>query len=201
MEQRDRTVSRDDLYGSNREEHDRLQTLCYDELRRRAAQLLHNERPNHTLQPTALVHEVYLKLCEQGRANFVDQTHFLSIAAQAMRRVLIDYGRRRRREKRGGQGLLVTLEKSAVAARENPIDLLLLDTSLSKLSAMDSRQAEIVNLRFFGGLSVEETAKLLGVSPKTVKRDWALAKAWLYGDMRGAHDSPSGTVAEDQGSL
>ncbi len=147
-----------------------------------AARLLHGERPDHTLQPTALVHEAYLRLVDQ-RAGWQDRAHFYAIAAQAMRRILVDYARAHRASKRGGGVVPVPLdEREEAVPTPGPAldDLLAVDAALEALQALDESAARVVELRYFGGLSVEETARVLDVSPATVKREWALARAWLY---------------------
>lgn len=159
----------------------------YDELRSMAARLLHAERPDHTLQPTALVHEAYLRLVDQ-RAGWQDRAHFYAIAAQAMRRILVDYARAHRASKRGGGIAPVSLDEHGdVAPSPGPVldDLLAVDAALEALQDLDEFGARVVELRYFGGLSVEETARVLGVSPATVKREWSLARAWLYRRLAG----------------
>ena len=157
--------------------------LVYDELRVIAGRHLARERPERTLQTTALVNEAYLKLIDQRRVDWQNRAHFFAIAARLMRRILLDAARQRRREKRGGGAVGVSLEDRPVAAPASPIDLpdlIALDRALQELEALDPDQGRIVELRFFGGLTVEETATVLDVSPATVKREWAMAKAWLY---------------------
>jgi RNA polymerase sigma-70 factor, ECF subfamily len=162
---------------------DRLLPVVYGELHRLAASYLRRERTGHTLQSTALVNEAWLKLADQS-APWQNRAHFLGVAAQAMRRILVDHARRKSAQKRGGDGLRVTL--GDVAAKEsNEVDLVRLDVALEKLAALDERQARMVTMRFFAGLTVEETAEALGVSEKTVKRDWAAAKAWLHRELGG----------------
>jgi RNA polymerase sigma factor (TIGR02999 family) len=162
---------------------EKLVPLVYSELRRIAARQLRRERPNHTLQPTALVHEAYLKLVDQHRIEWQNRAQFFGVAAQLIRRILVDDVRNRRTVKRGAGTLKVTLDDAvSEPAREN-IDLVKLDDALLSLAAKDEQQSRVVELRFFGGLSIEETAEVLRISPSTVKRDWAAAKAWLYRDM------------------
>jgi RNA polymerase sigma-70 factor (ECF subfamily) len=157
----------------------KLVPMLYDELRRLAGSFLRDERPGHTLQPTALVHEAYLKLVGQ-RAGFENRAQFLAVAAQAMRRILVDYARQRVAAKRGGGVALLDLEVAEAGATvEQSRELIAVDQALEKLTALDARQARIVELRYFGGLTVEETAAALDIAPRTVKRDWAMAKAWL----------------------
>lgn len=156
-----------------------LVPLLYRELRRMAAHYLRQERPNHTLEPTALVHEAYLRLVNQREVEWKNRSHFFGIAAQVMRRVLLDYARSHRASKRGGSIPHLSLDQALVVSPEQAADLVALDELLTRLSNLDAQQGRIVELRFFGGLSIEETAELLGISPATVKRDWTMAKAWL----------------------
>jgi RNA polymerase sigma factor (TIGR02999 family) len=157
-----------------------LLPVVYDELRRQAHRYLRRERQNHTLQTTALIHEAYLRLTEQRNVRFESRTHFFAVAANLMRQILVDYARERHRLKRGGKADNLPLDEAfLVIADESDIDLLALDEALTRLSEMDFQQARIVELRFFGGLSIEETADALAISPATVKRDWNVAKAWL----------------------
>jgi RNA polymerase sigma-70 factor (ECF subfamily) len=159
---------------------ERLLPEVYSELRRRAGAYLRRERPDHTLQPTALVNEVYLRLIDQRDVRWQNRAHFFGIASQLMRRILVDHARSQGADKRGGREVRVALEED-VAQQDGPdIDLIALDSALSKLEALDPRQARVVELRYFGGLSVEETAEALGSSPATVKRDWTLARAFLH---------------------
>ena len=167
--------------GGKQEALDALLPLVYEELRRQASRYLRRERAGHTLQTTALIHETYLKLIDQREVNWQNRAHFFSIAAQAMRRILVDYARQRHREKRGGIGEDLPIEAAALAVSgERSIDLVALDEALTRLAAFDERQARIVELRYFSGLSVEETAEALRISPATVKNDWRTAKAWLF---------------------
>jgi RNA polymerase sigma factor (TIGR02999 family) len=156
-----------------------LVPLVYDELRRLAASYLLRERPDHTLQPTALVNEAYLRLVEQKHVQWKDKGHFFAITAKLMRRILVDHARGHLAEKRGSGVAKVSLDGVMAMSAEQPWELLSLDESLSRLAKMDSRQAQIVELRVFGGLSIEEIAQAVQVSPATVKRDWSMAKAWL----------------------
>lgn len=165
----------------------KLIPVVYDELRRLARNYMRRERTDHTLQPTALVHEAYLKLIEQRSVDWQSRAHFFGIAAQVMRRILIDYARHHLREKRGAGQRAVPLDDALAFASEQSLELLKVDQSLERLANLDQRQAKIVELRFFGGLTVEQTAELLGISEKTVKRDWALAKAWLHGELTANH--------------
>jgi RNA polymerase sigma factor (TIGR02999 family) len=169
----------------DRAAQERLMALLYDDLRRRAAGYLRRERGGHTLQPTALVHEAYLRLIEQDRVVWQNRAHFLAIAASMMRRVLMDHGRRQKARKRGGAGTRVTLDEAFSSVTPRGLDLLALDEALESLAALDQQQARIVELRAFGGLSVEETAEVLEISAATVKRHWAFALAWLQRRLRG----------------
>jgi RNA polymerase sigma factor (TIGR02999 family) len=162
---------------------EKLLPLVYNELRRIAARQLRRERPGHTLQPTALVHEVYLKLLDQDRIEWQNRAQFFGVAAQLIRRILVDHARIRRTAKRGAGALTVTLDDAVSEPLRQHIDLVKLDDALLSLATKDEQQCRVVELRFFGGLSIEEAAEVLGISPSTVKRDWAAAKAWLYRDM------------------
>ena len=159
-----------------------LMPLVYNELRRLAASYLRRERPGQTLQATALVHEAYVRLIGEKTHNWQNRTHFLAIAALSMRQILVQRARARKAAKRGGDPERITLDERLVAAPvgdADEIDLVALDTALQKLAALNERQAKIVELRYFGGLSVEEVGEVLAISPATVKRDWTLARAWL----------------------
>jgi len=158
---------------------DQLMGVVYDELRRLAAYYLNRERPDHTLQPTALVHEAYLRLCAETEADWGSRAHFFGAASRLMRRILVDHARARLAMKRGGGRLRVSGIEGLSPAAGADIDLIALDEALNELAMLDPQQSQIVDVRFFGGLSVEETAEALGVSPATVKRDWTTAKAWL----------------------
>ena len=158
----------------------RLLPLVYNELRRLAGRYMRDERPGHTLQPTALVHEAYMRLAGQDRANWQNRAQFMGIAGQLMRRLLVDHARKRHAAKRGGS--LVTLEEglgNPCSPVEQSEELLALDEALERLEALDPQQARVVELRYFGGLSAEETAEAMGISQRTVEREWSLAKAWL----------------------
>lgn len=162
---------------------DELLEVVYAELRRQAARYLRRERKNHTLQPTALVNEAFMKLIDQRNVQWQNRAHFFGIAAQAMRRIVIDHARARQRVKRGGVQQAVTLDEAMIASESRSIDVLALDEALSRLAALDPRQAKIVELRYFAGLSVEETAEVTGLSPTTIKREWAMARAWLHAEL------------------
>lgn len=171
--------------GGDRQALDRLLPLVYTELHKQAARYLRKERVGHTLQPTALVHEAYLRLVNQRDVAWQNRAHFFGICAQLMRRILVDHARERQAEKRGGAGMVrVTLDERVAAVEEREVDLLALDEALTRLTAMDERQARVVELRFFSGLNVEETAEVMEVSPATVKLDWSMAKAWLRREMK-----------------
>jgi RNA polymerase sigma-70 factor, ECF subfamily len=170
--------------GGSREAFERLVPLVYDELRTLAARHLANEWRHDRLQTTALVSEAYLKLFGQQDVDWQNRRHFFAIAAQMMRRILVDHARHERREKRGGGSIVVSLnEAEAAAAPGESVDALDLDRALQTLEQLDPTQGRIVELRFFAGLTVEETAAALGISPATVKREWALAKGWLYREL------------------
>ncbi|HEY0461373.1 MAG TPA: sigma-70 family RNA polymerase sigma factor [Pyrinomonadaceae bacterium] len=172
-----------DWSSGKKEALDALLPLVYDELHRQAARYLRRERIGHTLQTTALINEAYLKLIDQRDVNWQNRAHFFGIAAQAMRRILVDYARQRHSEKRGG-GENLPLEEIALAiSAERSVDLVALDEALTQLAKLDERQSRIVELRYFGGLSIEETAETLHISPATVKNDWRTAKAWLFRKM------------------
>jgi len=163
---------------------ERLVPLVYGELRRIAARALRAERHGHSLQPTALVHEAYLRFAVQKDVQWQNRAHFLGCAAQLMRHILVDSARARLAAKRGGGVVKVTLDGEIEVADECGFDLVALDDALSSLAKLDERQARVVELRYFGGLSIEETAEVLGVSPATVSNDWALARTWLRRELR-----------------
>jgi RNA polymerase sigma-70 factor (ECF subfamily) len=159
---------------------EKLVPLVDAELRRLARHYMRGERAGHTLQPTALINEVYLRLIDWGNISWQDRAHFFGLSARLMRRTLVDYARLHRTSKRGGQTLTIAFDEVSVAGREPTADLVAIDDALSSLAKHDLRKSQIVELRFFGGLTVEETAEVLKVSPRTVKREWSLARAWLY---------------------
>jgi len=173
-----------DLSGGDRSAVDLLLPVIYDELRKLAANYLRRERPDHTLQPTALVHEAYLHLVDQTRVNWQNRAHFFGVAAQIMRRLLIDHARKHNAEKRGQDYEKLSLDENIDRSVERSGDLIALDDALNALASFDEQKARLVELRYFGGLSIEETADVLGVTPTTVKRHWRLAKAWLYGELQ-----------------
>jgi RNA polymerase sigma-70 factor, ECF subfamily len=180
----DVTILLSELTHGNQEAAEKLIPLVYDELRRLARSYMRRERQDHTLQTTALVHEAYLKLVHQHGVNWQGRSHFFGIAAQLMRRILIDHARARLRQKRSGTKVVLPLNEALAFSPEDSEDLLNLDVALKRLAKLDPRQSRIVELRFFGGLTIEETAEFLKISPKTVKRDWAVAKVWLHGELR-----------------
>jgi RNA polymerase sigma-70 factor, ECF subfamily len=179
----DVTVLLAELANGNKEAASKLVPLVYEEMRRLAGGYMRRERTNHTLQATALVHEAYLRLVEQ-RSDWQSRAHFFGVAAQVMRNILIDHARGHLRAKRGGAKESVELDEALVFSEEKSEELLAVDEAIQKLAKFDPRQSKIVEMRFFGGLTVEETAEALGISPITVKRDWSLARAWLYGELQ-----------------
>jgi RNA polymerase sigma-70 factor, ECF subfamily len=166
-----------------------LLPLVHQELRRLARRYMFGERPGHTLQTTALVNEAYLRLVNSRQVNWQNRAHFFAISAQLMRRILVDYARARGYQKRGGGVPKVTLDEALMGPQEKGHDLVALDDALKVLAEVDPRKSKVVELRFFGGLSVEETAKVLKISPDTVHRDWRLAKAWLAREMGKAEET------------
>jgi RNA polymerase sigma factor (TIGR02999 family) len=187
MEPSDVTALLGELTKGNPDAGSKLVPLVYGELRRMAARYMRQERTGHTLQATALVNEAYLKMLGQHSVDWQSRAHFFGIAAQVMRRILIDHARSHVRDKRGGGQEGVPLDEALVFSEERSADFLELDSALGRLADLDVRQAKIVELRFFGGLTVEETAEVLGISPKTVKRDWSVAKAWLHGELKASY--------------
>ena len=165
--------------GGDRAALDELMPLVHDELRRLAGNYLNRERPGHTLQPTALVHEAYLLMVGQNRARWQNRAQFVGVAAQMMRRVLIDHARRQQAEKRGGQNLTVALSEADRFGAAPEVDLIRIHEALDRLAAHYPEQARLVELKFFGGLTIEEMAEVLGVSHTTVENDWKMARAWL----------------------
>jgi RNA polymerase sigma factor (TIGR02999 family) len=171
---------------------DELFPLVYGELRRLASAYLNRERAGHTLQTTALVNEAYLKLADQRRAGWKTRAQFLGIAAQAMRRILVDHARARKAAKRGGGQGNIQLDETVTAFEERAVDLVALDAALERLRRIDERKARVVELRFFGGLTVEETADVLGIGLRTVDREWVTARAWLRGQVEEREGGPAG---------
>jgi RNA polymerase sigma factor (TIGR02999 family) len=172
---------------------ERLIPVVYDELRDLAAHYIRGERPDHTLQPTALVHEAYMRLAghvAQHGADWRDRAHFFGIAARVMRQVLVDHARAHEAAKRGAGYTRVTLSEELRIVEEETVDLLALDVALTRLASLDADQARLVELRFFAGLTVEETAEVVGRSPTTVKREWRVARAWLHRELSGVETPP-----------
>jgi len=162
---------------------EKLVPLVYDELRRVAKRCLASQPRDQTLQSTALVHEAYLRLVGRNEVRWQNRVHFFAVAARLMRGILVDHARMRSASKRGGGNLTITLEDAFVSPKQRDVDLVALDDALNALSALDPKQGQLVELRFFAGLSIEDTSHVLGISPATVKREWATARAWLYGEM------------------
>ncbi len=159
---------------------DELLPLVYDELRRVAHHYLRNERPGHTLQSTALVHEAYLRLVGQGQPKWESRAHFFAVAAQLMRQILVDYARRHRASKRGSGICMLALDEAVSLPQRKGVDVVALDDALNTLAELDPRQSRVVELRFFAGLSLEETSEVMGIATATVQRDWTTARAWLH---------------------
>lgn len=170
--------------AGNKEAMDQLMPLVYDELRRLAQSHLRGERPGHTLQGTALVHEAYLRLVDQDQVQWQNRAHFFAMASQMIRRILVDHARAHKAAKRGDGAPHLSLDEALEVPGERPLDLIALDEALTLLARIDSQQATIVELRFFGGLSIEETAASVGVSTATVNREWSTARAWLFREMQ-----------------
>ena len=162
-----------------------LVPLVYDELRRLARYYLASQRSDHTLQSTAIVHEAYLRLAGRDNVHWENRNHFFAVAAQLMRRILVDHARKRNAAKRGGSNLTLLVDEAVEPSSKRELDLVALDDALKALATLDERQARIVELRFFCGLSIEDTARMLEISPATVKREWSTARAWLYEEISG----------------
>jgi RNA polymerase sigma-70 factor (ECF subfamily) len=169
-----------DWGNGNQAALDQLIPLVYTELRQLARRYMSRKRPGHTMQTTALIHEAYLRLADQNQVRWENRAHFLGIAARLMRQILIEHARRHTRAKRGGGAGTIALDEAAIVSQTRAAELLALDDALERLAAIDPRKSRVVELRFFGGLSVEEAAIVLNVAPNTVLRDWRLAKAWLH---------------------
>jgi len=169
----------------DKEALDQLLPIVSDELRRQAARYLRRERVRHTLQTTALIHEAYLRLVDQKSVQWQNRAQFFGIAAQLMRRILVDHARTRKRVKRGGSDIRVSLNDANLKSQSQDLDVVALDEALERLAQIDAQQGRIVELRFFSGLTVEETAEVLAISPATVKRDWSMAKAWQHRELSG----------------
>jgi RNA polymerase sigma-70 factor, ECF subfamily len=178
-----------------------LAPLIYGELRRLAVQRLRHERPGHTLEATALVHEVYLKLAGRRNATWQNRVQFFAVVSQLMRRILVDYARSKQSVKRGGGQQKVSLDEVLLIAPDRTDELLAVHEVLSRLEKLDPRQGRIVELRYFGGLTMDETAEVLHVSPKTVMRDWNIAKAWLYGELKERHGDDARGVEQGKGAI
>jgi RNA polymerase sigma factor (TIGR02999 family) len=174
-----------DWRQGDRQAVDQLMPLVYDELRRLAEHCMRDERPDHTWQPTALVHEAYLKLIDMD-VPWSDRVHFFAVASRLMRRLLVDYAKAHRAAKRGGEGVKVSLAEAAALVPERDADVIALDEALTRLAVLDPQQGQIVELHYFGGLTYEETAHVLGISDVTVFRELKMAKAWLYNQLRNA---------------
>jgi RNA polymerase sigma-70 factor, ECF subfamily len=172
-----------DWSDGDREAPSQLMPLVYQELRRLADHYMSHERASHTLQPTALVNEAYLRLIDQTRVDWQNRAHFFGIAAQLMRRVLLDHARAHHAGKRGGAAKRLSLDEASILPEERASDLIALDEALEELAKLDERKSRIVELRFFGGLGVDETAEVLGIHRATILRDWAVAKAWLHREL------------------
>jgi RNA polymerase sigma-70 factor, ECF subfamily len=166
---------------------DELVTVVYEELRRQASRYLRHESPGHTLHTTDLIHEAYLRLVDQKNPHWQNRAQFFGIAAQVMRRILVDHARARHRAKRGGRNIRISLDEEVAGGTSNDVELIDIDEALNRLAEIDVQQSKIVELRFFGGLNVEETSQVLGISPRTVKRSWRFAKAWLRRELQD-HD-------------
>ncbi|MGI9105829.1 MAG: sigma-70 family RNA polymerase sigma factor [Pyrinomonadaceae bacterium] len=169
--------------AGDRDALDELWPVVYDELRRIARRYLREERPGHTLQPTALVHEAYMRLVGQHSVEWQNRAQFFGLAAQMMRRILVNHAEAKHAQKRGGHDRKITLDAALDFFAQRDLDLVALDEALRRLETLDSQQARLVELKFFSGLSIEEIAEVLGVSPATVKREWTLAKTWLYREL------------------
>ena len=177
------------LSNSDPSDTDDLMEVVYDELRRLAERLLQSERKGHTLQATALVHEAYVRLAGQSRVEWQNRAQFFSVAATAIRRILIDHARTRKRLKRGGGALRLTLSESIVSADDEGVDILDLDEAMARLAEFDARKARIVEMKYFGGLTTGEVAQVLGLSERMIRKDWALARAWLHRDLTGSNET------------
>jgi RNA polymerase sigma factor (TIGR02999 family) len=164
-----------------------LTPLVYEEVRRLAHHFMEGQRPEHTLQTTALVNEAYLRLAGQTHPNFTNRSHFFAVAAQAMRQILVNYAKASQSQKRGGGGLKIELDEAALISPEQTTEILDLHEALERLATLDSRKAQVVELKYFGGLNYDEMAEVLRISPVTVRRDWEFAKVWLYTELHSAN--------------
>lgn len=187
MARRPEEVSRllADWSNGNETARDELVPLVYDELHRIARRHMARERDGHSLQATVLVNEVYLRLVDQQKVDWQNRAHFFALASRMMRRILVDYARSRNYAKRGGSAIRVEFDEAKAVSRQKPLDVVALDDALNDLDTFDPRKRQVVELRYFGGMSIEEIAEVLKVSPMTVRRDWSTAKSWLYRAMHG----------------
>jgi RNA polymerase sigma factor (TIGR02999 family) len=188
----------EEIRSGNREAESQLIPLVYNELRRLAHHYMKSERSNQTLQATAVVHEVFLKLVKQRNVSWQSKAHFLAVATSLMRRILCDYARSHGRMKRGGEHDQVSLDEALVFSKEISDEVIDLDRALTLLEELDQRQSKIVEMLFFGGHTVEETSAALGISPKTVKRDWSVARAWLHRELQKGNLNDTGTLGTRQ---
>lgn len=189
------------LAAGDQEAAAKLVPLVYEELHRLATSRLRHERPDHTLQATALVHEAYMKLVAQRDAKWQNRTQFFAVASQVMRRILVDYARGQHRIRRGGKQQKVSLDDVLLVSPNRTEEVLAVNESLLRLEKFDFRQGRIVELRYFGGLTVDEAAEILGVSSKTVMREWKIAKAWLYGDLKERHGDDAGQLEQSKDAV
>jgi RNA polymerase sigma-70 factor, ECF subfamily len=190
-----------ELAAGDQEAAAKLVPLVYEELHRLATSRLRHERPDHTLQATALVHEAYMKLVAQRDAKWQNRTQFFAVASQVMRRILVDYARGQHRIRRGGKQQKVSLDDVLLVSPDRTEEVLAVNESLLRLEKFDFRQGRIVELRYFGGLTVDEAAEILGVSSKTVMREWKIAKAWLYGDLKERHGDDAGQLEQSKDAV
>jgi len=184
-----------EVKGGNAEAQARLASLVYDELHRLAAGYMHRERPDHSLQATILVHEAFIRLVDQESRSWQNRSHFFATAAQIMRRILIDYALARRSAKRGGGQFKVPIDDAIIVSDDNCEEVIAVDQALIRLAERDPRLSRIVELKFFAGLTEDEIGEALGISPRTVKRDWKVAKAWLHGELFGVKADDSAPMA------
>ena len=189
------------LAAGHQEAAAQLVPLVYEELRHLAARRLRHERPDHTLQATALVHEAYVKLAAQRDAKWQNRAQFFGVASKVMRRILVDYARGQQRIRRGGKQQKVSLDDVVLVSPDRTEEVLGVHESLSRLEKLDARQARVVELRYFGGLTVEEIAQVVGISTKTVMRELNVAKAWLYGDLKERHADDAPQLQQDKGTV
>jgi|ERR1035438_2792828 RNA polymerase sigma factor (TIGR02999 family) len=186
--------------GGNKDAQSNLASLVYDELHRLAARCMRGERPDHTLQTTILVHEAFIKLVDEGDRSWQNRSHFFAVSAQVMRRLLIDHARSRRAEKRGGMRVKVEWDETVVVSEQHCEEWIAVDEALNRLSERDPRLSRIVELRFFAGLTEEEIGEVLGISARTVKREWRVAKAWLRAEFSSVKSDDNGPVGKSQRS-